>query len=231
MRATRLVAAVAALVCSSAPAAAQGGLPLNLQVGIPQGEFANNVSIAGGFGVAGLFPLASEFGIRAGLDLQIYGSERRRVPLGGGVLGLILVDVTTTNAIVGGSVGAQVGLPSGRAKPYLAGMLGFSNFNTVSRAEGSNSDDEPFASTTNSSDNAFAKHVLAGLYLPLADGKVLFDIGGRYTWNGESVRYLTPGDISEDAGGNVIIKPNETRADLLTITIGVTIRFDQNRAR
>lgn len=231
MRALRFAAATAALCMVSTQAAAQGGLPINLQVGLPQGEFAENVSIAGGFGIAGVFPLASEFGIRAGLDVQIYGSESRRVPLGGGVLGLIMVDVTTTNSIVGANFGAQIGMPSSRPKPYLAGMIGFNNFNTISRAEGSNSEDEPFASTTNSSDNAFSQHVLGGLYLPLADGKILFDIGARYTWNGESVRYLTPGDISEDTNGNVILKPNNTRADLMTISIGVTFRFDQNRPR
>lgn len=231
MHAIRIAAATAALCLSALPVAAQGGLPVNLQLGLPQGEFAKNVSVAGGFGIAGLFPLAPEFGVRAGFDLQIYGSESRRVPLGTGVLGLVLVDVTTTNAIVGGSVGAQVGMPGPRAKPYLGGMLGFSNFNTVTRAEGSNSEDEPFASTTNSSDNAFSKHVLAGLYLPMKGGQVLVDLGARYTWNGESVRYLTPGGISEDAGGNVIIKPKNTRADLLTITIGVTFRIDGERRR
>lgn len=223
LRSTFIAAAV--LFAPLAPVAAQGGIPINLQVGLPQGEFKENVSIAGGFGFAGIFPIAQEFGIRAGLDVQIYGNETRRVPLGGGALGLINVDVTTTNAIVGGSIGAQVGLPSDRIKPYVGGMIGFSNFNTTSRVAGSNSDNQPFASSTNLSDNAFSKHLLGGVYFPMANGAALIDLGARYTWNGESVRYLTPGDVSEDAGGNVVISPNETRADLLTITLGVTIRF------
>lgn len=231
MRTYRLATLAAALVFSASRAAAQGGVPINLQIGLPQGEFKENVSAAAGFGVAGIFPIATEFGIRAGFDLQIYGNETRRVPLGGGALGLINVDVTTTNSIVGGNIGAQIGLPSDRVKPYVGGLIGFSSFNTVSQVEGSNSDNQPFASSTNLSDNAFSKHALAGIYFPMSNGTVLIDLGARYTWNGESVRYLTPGDISEDAGGNVVLTPNETRADLLTITLGVTLRLGGPKPR
>lgn len=223
--------ALSLVLLPAAPLAAQGGIPITLQLGLPQGEFKENVSVAGGFGFAGIFPIATEFGIRAGIDVQIYGNETRRVPLGGGALGLINVDVTTTNAIVGGSIGAQVGLPSDRVKPYIGGLVGFSNFTTSSRVAGENSQDEAFASSTNLSDNAFSKHALGGLYFPMANGQALIDIGARYTWNGESVRYLTPGDVSEDAGGDIVLTPNETRADLLTITLGVTIKFGGNRSK
>lgn len=231
MRTFRLATIAVALLIPASRATAQGGVPINFQLGLPQGEFKENVSAAVGFGFAGILPIATEFGIRAGLDVQIYGNETRRVPLGGGALGLINVDVTTTNAIVGGNIGAQIGLPSDRVKPYIGGLIGFSNFNTTSRVEGSNSDNQPFASSTNSSDNAFSKHALAGLYFPMAGGNTLIDIGARYTWNGESVRYLTPGDVSENASGDIELTPNETRADLLTITLGVTIRFGGARPR
>ncbi|MBX3132129.1 MAG: hypothetical protein KF689_01925 [Gemmatimonadaceae bacterium] len=222
-----LATAFIALLVSStvAPLGAQGGLPINAQLGLPQGEFAENVKAAGGIGFGGIFPIATELGIRGGLDFMVYGSETRRVPLGGGALGLINVDVTTTNAIVGGHIGLQVGLPSERPKPYIGGMLGLSNFNTTSRAAGSNSSDQTFASSTNESDNAFSKTVLAGFYFP-SRGSTLIDLGVRYTWNGESVRYLTQDGITQDIATNsLILNPSETRADLLTITIGVTVRF------
>lgn len=231
MRAIRWTFIALSFIIPAAPLAAQGGIPINLQIGLPQGEFRENVSVAGGFGFAGIFPIASEFGFRAGLDVQIYGNETRRVPLGGGALGLVRVDVTTTNAIVGGNIGAQIGLPRDQIKPYIGGLIGFSNFNTSSRVEGSNSADEPFASSTNSSDNAFSKHLLGGIYFPFAKGAALLDIGARYTWNGESVRYLTPGDVSEDAFGEIVLTPNETRADLLTITLGVTLKFGGHRSK
>ena len=91
-------------------------------------------------------------------------------------------------------------------------------------SSGSNSADEPFASSTNYSDGTFAKTAYSGLYIPLASGRTMLDLGARYTWNGERVRYLTEGDIIEDANGDPVLTPRETRADLLTIIIGVTIR-------
>lgn len=227
MRALRtILIGLGFLAVPAAPLVAQeGGFFLNGQVGIPRGEFAKNVAIAAGFGLGALFPLASEFGIRAGFDLQLYGSDTRRLLVPVGAAGNISADVTTTNAIVGLGIGAQLGMPGERAKPYLGGMLGFSNFNTHTSASGEDSESGAFASNTNSSDNAFSRHVMAGIYYPLAGGNVLFDLGGRYTWNGESVRYLTRGDISEDAFGNVVLNVRESPADLFTLTIGVTIRF------
>lgn len=215
----------ACLVASPATLQAQFiGAPVGLQVGLPQGEFANNVAMAGGLGGAALFGIGDFIGIRAGFDIQIYGSDTRRVPLGGGALGLINVDVTTTNFIFGGGLGAQLGLPGPSIRPYLGGMIGFSSFTTTSSVQGSNSDDEPFASSNNSVDNTFAKSVYGGLYVPLGSNAML-DLGLRHTWNGESVRYLTPGDISEDpVTGDVILSPRNTRADLLTVTIGLVLR-------
>jgi hypothetical protein len=204
-------------------AGAQGfSIPINLQLGIPQGEFAENVNLAGGFGVGGIYAFNEWFGLRGQLDVQIYGSERRRLPLGGGALGLITVDVNTTNAIVGGALGVQLGMPGPGLRPYAGAMIGFSSFTTQSQVSGSNSQDTPFASSTNSVDNALARIVYGGLYIPF--GSSSFDIGVRHTWNGESVRYLTPGDISEDINGNILLTPNNTRADLLTITVGATLR-------
>ncbi len=228
MRFGRLAAPLAALSVLAFPAVARAqgiSLPVGLHVGVPQGEFAENVNIAGGLGVSGLFPMGSMFGFRAGLDFMIYGSDRRRVPLGGGALGLINVDVTTTNAIFGGNIGLQAGMPGTRLQPYVGGMIGFSAFTTTSSVAGSNSDDEPFASSNNSNDVAFAKIALAGLYIPLSNGRTIIDIGVRHTWNGEEVRYLTPGDINEDVNGDIVLTPNRTRADFLTVVIGVSIRM------
>jgi hypothetical protein len=108
--------------------------------------------------------------------------------------------------------------------PYLGGVIGFSAFTTTSSVEGSNSADEPFATSTNSSDGAFAKTAIAGLYIPLASGRAMIDLGLRHTWNGRKVRYLTEGDITEDVNGDIVLTPRETRADILTIVVGVTIR-------
>jgi hypothetical protein len=198
--------------------------PIGLHVGLPQGPFADNVNVAGGLMGGAIFPMASELGFRAELGFSIYGSESRRVPLGGGALGVINVDVTTTNAILGGNIGLQVGIPGPSFKPYLGGMIGFSAFTTSSSVAGSNSADEPFASSQNSADVAFSQTVLGGLYLPLWSQTALVDLGVRYTWNGKEVKYLTRGDIAEGPSGEIILSPRRTRADLLTVVLGVTIR-------
>lgn len=197
-------------------------IPVGLHLGIPQGEFAQNVNFAGGVGGGALWKVGGPIALRADLGFLIYGSETRRVPLGGGALGLINVDVSTTNSIFGGSLGAQIGVPGRTVMPYLGGSLGFSAFTTSSSVRGSNSSDQPFASSTNSNDGTFAKSAFGGLYIPFGEGTTVFDLGVRHTWNGESVRYLTPGDITEDGSGNVILNPRQTRADFLTIIIGIT---------
>lgn len=213
------------VTAQDAPSARFGRLavPVYLQLGIPDGDFAENVDVAGGVGGGVLVRLTEHVGFRAELQFMVYGSETRRVPLGNGPLGRIDVDVTTTNTIFGGGLGLQAGLPGPTARPYIGGSLGFSNFSTSSSVKGSNSNDEPFASSRNYSDFVFAKHLFGGLYLPIRAGAAVIDLGVRYTWNGREVRYLTEGDIIDDPDGPPIIQPRRTRADLWTVVIGVTL--------
>ena len=226
MLTARLSAVAVALALASAALGAQPSvtIPVSLNIGVPQGAFAENVSIAGGVGGGVIWKVSGPLALRADLGVMIYGSERRRVPLGGGALGLINVDVTTTNSIFGGSIGGQLGAPGPTVMPYVGGMIGFSAFTTTSSVEGSNSTNQPFASSTNSSDFTFAKSAIAGLYIPVGEtGNVHLDLGVRHTWNGERVRYLTRGDITEDINGDIILSPRESRADILTIVLGVSI--------
>lgn len=226
MLTARPAAIAAGLLLASAALDAQSSvtIPVSLNIGVPQGAFAENVSIAGGFGGGVIWKVGGPFALRADLGAMIYGSERRRVPLGGGALGLITVDVTTTNSIFGGSIGGQLGVPGRTVMPYVGGQIGFSAFTTTSSVEGSNSTNQPFASSTNSSDFTFAKSAIAGLYIPVGEtGNVHLDLGVRHTWNGERVRYLTRGDITEDINGDIILSPRESRADILTIVLGVSI--------
>ncbi len=225
--------ALAALVVPALTAAAQAPsaaprresvahIPLAVNIGVPQGPFAENVKATVGITGGLLVRMASAIGLRAELGVMIYGSETRRVPLGDGPLGRINVDVTTTNTIFDGGLGLQVGLPGRTVMPYVGGTLGFANFATRSSVEGSDDEDQPFASSENYSDWAFSKNALAGLYIPFGGGRGTFDLGARYTWNGEEVRYLTEGDIVDQPSGPPIINARRTRADLLTLRLGVT---------
>lgn len=197
-------------------------VPLHLDLGLPQGEFAENVQIAGGFGGGFMIAIARHVALRAELDFMIYGSERRTYEVNLGPAGIIDVDVTTTNAIVHGGIGAQVGTPGPRPTPYFGGMIGFSNFSTTSSVQGFDTNDDEIDARTNLSDNALSKSLYAGFYFP-TNGMISWDLGVRYTWNGETVRYLTRGDIEDDGFGGVTLNPRETRADLLSIRLGIML--------
>jgi hypothetical protein len=228
----KIIPSLALAAALAAPLAAQpfGGTTefprsavagISLHYGSPQGDFANNVN--GAFGANGFFGWrlgGSPIALRADLGYSIYGSETLRVPLGGGPLGLINVDVNTTNNILSGGIGLQAGLPGATVRPYLGGSVGFSNFFTISSVSGSQQmNGDSFASSTNYSDGTFAKTLFGGIYIPVGASGAQLDIGARYHWNGEA-RYLTDRDISFDSGNNPVLSPRRTRADLLTIQVG-----------
>jgi hypothetical protein len=196
-----------------------------LHFGSPSGEFANNVDAVFGINGYGGWQLGnSPFMIRADLGYDIYGSKTRRVPLGSGALGLIMVDVNTTNSIINGGIGLQAGLPGRSFTPYVGGSIGFAAFVTSSSVSGSyNSQSTPFAESTNSSDGTFAKNLYGGFYIPVGTNGGAIDIGARYHWNGEA-RYLTDGDISFDSRNNPVLNPRFSRADLLSIQIGFSFK-------
>ncbi len=222
-------------VCLAAPLAAQfasgndelprsvlGGI--GLQYGNPRGEFAANVNATWGInGFVGWRLGSSPFALRADLGYNNYGSKTRRVPLGSGPLGLITVDVNTTNNILDGGIGLQAGVPGAGLRPYVGGSIGFSNFFTASSVSGTNQQTaDAFASSTNASDGTFAKSLFGGLYVPLGSSGAQLDLGARYHWNGDAL-YLTERDITFDARGNPVLAPRRTLADLLTISVGVAL--------
>ncbi len=204
------------------PRSAIGGLALHY--GAPQGAFATNVD--GVFGINGFLGGrlgSSPFVIRADLGYSIYGSETYRVPLGSGPLGLIRVDVNTTNNILVGGLGLQMGHPGRQVNPYVGGSVGFSYFFTSTSVSGSQqSSSESFASSTNYSDGTFAKTLFGGLYLPWGPGGSSIDVGLRYHWNGEA-QYLTSRDITFDGASNPVLHPRHSRADLLTFQVGFAL--------
>lgn len=223
-------ALAAALVLAPAIAAAQDGpslpaprvfLDLSLDVGEAVGEFANYV----GAGVGGRVGLrwrpspAGPFGLRLVGSYLIYGRTTNRYPLVPG----IEVDVTTNNDIVGMLVGPDLVFGSGLLQPYLAGGFGFSYFATRSHAEGSDSNNDPFASTTNYDDFTFATEGDAGLIIRLSRGRVpvSLDVGVRYLNNGR-VTYVTEDGLSY-SGNQLIVNPIESEANLMVYHIGVSV--------
>lgn len=196
-----------------------------LHYGAPQGEFANNVDAAFGLnGYAGWQLGNSPFLIRADLGFEIYGSRTRTVPLGSGPLGLIRVNVNTTNNIFNGGIGLQAGMPGPQVSPYVGGSIGFASFVTSSSVSGSNQySGDDFASSNNFSDGTFAKTLYGGVYIPVGSNGGAIDLGLRYHFNGEA-RYLTDDDISFDQNNDPVLSPRFSRADLLTIQVGFSFK-------
>ena len=196
---------------------------INLQLGVPQGEFAEFVKT--GYGIGGnltfFIDQRSRVGIRLFGSWLEYGRTTERIPFPG--LPGISVDLTTSNNIYSFGVGPEFHLSAGAIQPYLQGAIGLSNFATTTSAEGSDNTD-PFARTTNFNDWTVAYYGGGGLQFQVSHGRnpVFIDGGVRYQSHGRT-RYLREGSIQEAPGGGVTIDPIESKTDLLIIHLGVQV--------
>ncbi len=198
----------------------------DLMFAAPQGEFKNYVR--GAVGISGHFLQALDsdgiIAFRAELGLMTYGARTVRQPLGGGALGLISVDVTTSNNIANGGIGLQLMTPRGTVRPYVNGSVGFSYFWTQSSVEGSSGGSSPFASSQNFSDGGFSTAYGGGLYIPLGGKKspLTLDIGGQMHKNAD-IQYLTSKSITyTSSSAPPTITPVRSSADFITWRLGVT---------
>jgi hypothetical protein len=212
---------LAAQRADNASAAAVGIALLGLK---PQGDFAEQINFAGGIGGSFLYGLDPQgiISLRVDLGYLLYGSERYRVPLGGGPLGLINVDVNTTNNIVVGGLGLQLMQPGPTVRPYANATAGFSYFFTSSSVTGTQQE-TPFASSTNYSDGGFAWSAGGGLYVPLRAGSsnIQLDLGAKWLDNGRR-EYLRPDGITF-VGSDVQLNPVRTEAPGLQFHLGIVI--------
>jgi hypothetical protein len=192
----------------------------------PRGEFADNVGFAGGIGGSYMLRLdpAGIASLRVDLGYMIYGHERYRTDLGGGPLGLIEVDVVTTNNIALGGIGIQLGAPGGSVRPYANGTAGFSYFFTESSVSGTGND-ESFASSNNYSDGGFAWSAGGGLYIPVSVKRTIvnLDLGVRWLDNGRR-DYLRDDGITFE-NDDVQLNPVRTEAKGIQMSLGVAISF------
>ncbi|KPK77782.1 MAG: hypothetical protein AMS25_16550 [Gemmatimonas sp. SM23_52] len=203
------------------PFAALGG---GLQVGVPQGEFANYVNASVGFGGFFLLDLdrRSHWGLRLDGSYLIYGRETVQQPLSP-TIQRVWVDVTTDNQIITAFVGPQLTLGTGLLRPYLHVGLGFSYFYTESGVSGT-SDFEEFASTTNFDDFTFALASGGGLWVRLSR-RVSLAFSTQYMHNGQ-VRYLREGSIHEASDGSIWFRPIESETNLVVFQLGVVVALD-----
>ncbi|MDA1080604.1 MAG: hypothetical protein O2973_02845 [Gemmatimonadetes bacterium] len=192
----------------------------------PRGEFKDYVR--GAFGLTGhlvhAFDPEGILAVRAELGYLNYGNTTNRQALGGGALGLITVDVTTSNNIVVGGLGLQLMAPAGTVRPYLTGSVGFSYFFTQSSVEGT-SNIEPFAETENFSDGGFTTLWGGGLYIPVRRGlkPISIDLGAQMHSNSD-IQYLTKSSIViTNSSAPPVITPVRSAADFITFRLGITV--------
>lgn len=198
-----------------------------LTIAQPQGAFKDYVS--GAIGANGHIVHALDpegvIALRAELGFLVYGHATRRQPLGGGALGLVTVDVTTSNNILTGGVGLQLLAPTGSVRPYVAGTAGFSYFFTNSSVEGQNNT-EPFASSENFSDGGFTTVWGGGLYIPLklaSKRPVSLDLG-VHTHANSDIQYLTKDGIKvTSTSAPPVITPVRSSANFVSFRIGVLV--------
>lgn len=228
------------ILAGAAPAAAQQPVlePPVVEVGVQgvyartTGEFKDHVDNGGGLNVNIVWPVpaARAFGLRADGGFVIYGTETQRVCFGGGVGCRVELDLNTTNSIAYFNAGPQLMVPSGAIRPYVNAGIGFSYFATNSSVEGSDGDDEPFATTNNHDDITLAWSAGGGVLIRVSSGKtpVSIDLSGRYNGNGE-VEYVTKGGITDNPDGSINVNTTRSEANLINFQIGVSIGIRRNQ--
>jgi hypothetical protein len=207
------------------PATGRGSFGIALQVSQPLGEFDRNVNNGFGADLHGLFRLDQD-GIanwRADLGLLVYGNTRRRIAFPG-TGGLIQLDLNTSNNIASFVTGPQLLGAIGSVTPYAAALGGFSVFWTSSQIEGSDNNNQPFASSTNLSDAVLAYGGQAGAYVRLSEGKnpIRLDLGVRFLRH-DDVRYLNEDRVRQAFEQDRPPTPIRGRADFLTYYLGVNV--------
>lgn len=195
------------------------------QVSEPRGEFGANTG--NGFGIGGMALLrldpAGIANLRADFGFLTYANSTRRVPLPG-TGGLVKLDLKTSSNIVSVVGGPQLLGPSGVFMPYASVLGGFSVFWTESSVEGTQNNNTPFATSTNSSDAVAAYGGAAGAYIRVWNGDrpVFLDLGARYLRH-DNVKYLTDTRVKEAFEQNRSPVPVRGRADFLTYYLGANV--------
>jgi len=204
---------------------------INLSLALPQGEFGEQVDNIG-YGLSGEFMLfsprpLSPFGIGFNLGYYVYGNESRSEPMYN--IPEVFLRVDRTNNLVNFHVVFEVGLPTGRIRPYVQGLFGGQYLFTETSVKNERNAEE-FASSTNYDDWAWSYGGGGGISILLAGdsvteiGAIYLDFKGRYLFGSEAA-YLKEGSV-EVIGQQVTYHPSKSKTDVLTIHAGVRIALD-----
>jgi hypothetical protein len=225
------LALVLMLCAQTAHAQVRGQASVDLTLGVPTGEFGDNIDHPG-FGLdlsggIGLGPAPIQIGL-AGTFL-IYGIESRSEPFSTTIPD-VRVDVETTNSIVMGHLYLRIQPTEGVVQPYAEGLFGFKYLFTSTSIKNRGSGEE-VASSTNFDDIAASYGFGGGLDFRVYNGVredggrkvVLVHLGARYLLGGNA-EYLKRGSIRRE-NGEVTYGVSRSRTDLIQPQLGVTFQF------
>jgi len=225
-------------VCTSNIRAQEFHFDLDFNVGVPQGEFSDEIDRLGwGLGLMGGYKIPKT-PLMVGLDFGFmnFGIETRTEPLSTTIPD-ITVEVENSYNLVTGNLLFRLSGPPSKFRPYIDGLFGFNYFftQTVLRERDAFSD-EGVLRDTNFEDTSLSYGFGTGVNLRVYNGAgqqssasdftlggVYLNAGLRYMF-GREAEYLQEGSISRD-NGNVTFDVSRSETDLLYFKFGVNFTF------
>jgi len=200
---------------------------VNLLVGIPQGDFRDNLDRTA-FGINGSIaggPQNSPFQFGLELGIMSYGSDRRRENFNPNIPEVQVV-VRTDYDILTGHFFGRLERPYGAVRPYADALVGLSYLFTESRITDDDGFGDDIASTTNFDDTTVSYGLGGGLKVMVyqqGSNKYLINLKTRYLFGGEA-SYLQPGSI-QVVRGDLRFDESTSNTHLLTIHLGMAFKF------
>lgn len=196
-----------------------GSFGVNLAVGAPTGDFAQNVNVAGGIDAFAAVNVGrgSPVALRFEGAYLVYGSDDVFVPQSFGAR------LTTTYSIVTVGVGPQITVGQGPMRVYGFGTVGVSYISTYSSFGPDGCGCNGYNSLTDFSDWAAAFQAGGGVLLRLGrHSPVALDLGARYLYSGFA-NYVAPGDVQPQTNGDIAVFTSRARPNLTEFHLGVSI--------
>ncbi len=208
---------------------AQASLGLDLMLGLPQGEFKQNVGDVGG-GFTGQFLWSPSermpFSVGLNLGLLIYGSETRREPFSTTIPD-VTVEVSRTNNLLNFHLLFKIIPQKGDFRPYLEGLFGGAYLFTETKIENTST------SSVNFDDFAWNYGGGGGLMFCVhrekqpENGKIseiFVDLRARYLY-GTRANYLREGSIKYLGAGKIGYDVVRSTTDMISIHLGAVLYF------
>jgi len=202
-----------------------------LLIGLPQGEFKENVDNAG-FGLNVHCTLwspskARPFSVGLNLGYMVYGMTTERRPFSE-TNPDVSVEVSRTNSIANFHLLFLISPFQGTVRPYLEGLFGGAYISTSTDIK-NESTGESIASSTNFDDLTWSYGAGGGLLIQVGKdmgdvSRLFLDLKARYIF-GTEAEYLTEDGV-EVRLGKVKYYPVKSKTDLIQISIGVTAFFN-----